>query len=81
VNGAVEMRSGALVHIPSLIKISSAIHKLIGWWKFTLTNRDCISLLYFFHNKERRLKIQHSEVLWSDSTKSKSYSQRVKRRA
>jgi hypothetical protein len=28
---AVEMRSGATIHIPSFINIASAIQKLVGW--------------------------------------------------
>jgi hypothetical protein len=41
----VEMGSGAMVCIPSFIKIGSGI-------------RDHLSLLSFFHNKESRLKTE-----------------------
>jgi hypothetical protein len=39
-----EMGSGAMIYIPSLIKIGSGIHG------------DLVSLLLFFQNKESRLK-------------------------
>jgi hypothetical protein len=42
------MGSGAMIYIPSFIKIGSAIPKLIGG--------DHISLVSFFQNKESRLK-------------------------
>jgi hypothetical protein len=31
------MGSGAMINIPSLIKIDSSIHKLMGWGGFTYT--------------------------------------------
>jgi hypothetical protein len=43
---AVEMRSGAMIYIPSFIKIGSAIQKLIG--VIHGQNVDHISLLSFF---------------------------------
>jgi hypothetical protein len=55
---AVEMGSGAMMQIPSFIKIGSGIQKLI--WRDTQTHRqhgDRISLLLFFQNKESMLKI------------------------
>jgi hypothetical protein len=54
---AVEMSSGAIMYIPTLIKIDSGIQKLIG--VHTQTHRehgDLISLLIFFHNKKRRIE-------------------------
>jgi hypothetical protein len=55
---AIEMGSGAMIHIPTFIKISSGIQKVIG--RDTKTHRqhcDFISLLSFFQNKESRLKM------------------------
>jgi hypothetical protein len=51
---AVEMGSGAMIYIPSLIKIGSAIQKLIGG--IHRQHSDRINLLLFFVNKESRLK-------------------------
>jgi hypothetical protein len=54
---AVEMSSGAMVYIPSFIKIGSGLQTLIG--EFTNTNRphgDLIRLILFFQNKESMLK-------------------------
>jgi hypothetical protein len=49
---AAEMGSGAMIYIPSFIKIGSAIQKLIGWGEegYTDTEKhsDRISLLLFF---------------------------------
>jgi hypothetical protein len=56
---AVEMGSGAMICIPSFIKIGSGIHKLMG--ADIRTHRqhgDLISLFLFFQNKESRLNIQ-----------------------
>jgi hypothetical protein len=51
-NQAVEMDSGAVIYIPSFIKIGSGVQKLIGGiHRHTQTHgqqRDLISLLYFF---------------------------------
>jgi hypothetical protein len=52
---AVEMGSGAMIHIPSFIKIGSAIQKLIGG--IQRQHGDLISLLLFFQNKESRPEI------------------------
>jgi hypothetical protein len=55
---AVEMGSGAMIYIPSFIKIGSGIQKLMGRGD-SQTHRqhgDCISLLSLFQNKESRLK-------------------------
>jgi hypothetical protein len=49
------MNSGAVIYIPSFMKIGSGIQKLIGG-----THRqhgDLISLLSFFKNEERLKKI------------------------
>jgi hypothetical protein len=51
---AVKMGSGAMIYIPSFMKIGSGIQKLIGG-----THRqhgDLIRLPVFFQNKESRLK-------------------------
>jgi hypothetical protein len=54
----VEMGSAALIYIPSFIKISLGIQKLIGRDSQThKENRVLISLLSFFENKECRLKM------------------------
>jgi hypothetical protein len=29
---AVELGSGAMIYVPSFIKIGSGVQKLIGWW-------------------------------------------------
>jgi hypothetical protein len=53
-NQAIEMGSGAVVYIPSFIKIGSGIQKLIGGiHRHTQTHthgqqRDLVSLLYIF---------------------------------
>jgi hypothetical protein len=55
----VEMGSGAVIYVPSFIKISSGFQKLIGGIH-THTHRqqrDLISLLLFFQNKESGLKM------------------------
>jgi hypothetical protein len=52
----VEMGSGAMIDIPSSVKIGSGIQKLIMW--DTDTHRqhgDLICLLLFFQNKESGL--------------------------
>jgi hypothetical protein len=54
---AIEMGSGAIIYIPSFIKIGSDIQKLIRG--VTDTQRgDRINLLPFFQNKESSLKIR-----------------------
>jgi hypothetical protein len=66
---AVEIDSGAMIYIPSFIKIGSGIRKLFGW--DTQTHRqhgDRISLLLFFRNKESRLKTQISLSFFSMGT-------------
>jgi hypothetical protein len=58
------MGSGTMIYVPSFIKIGSGVQKLIGGiHRHTQTNihthrqkRELISLLYFFQNKESRLK-------------------------
>jgi hypothetical protein len=56
------MGSGAVIYVPSFIKIGSGIQKLIsggeGGGVHTHTHRqqcDLMSQLLFFHNKESRL--------------------------
>jgi hypothetical protein len=56
-----ETGSGAMIYIPSPIKIGSVIQKFMGWRGDTQTQTDRqhgdrISLLLFFQNKESRLK-------------------------
>jgi hypothetical protein len=58
---AVEMGSGAMIYVPSFIKIDSGIQKLLGGDTHTETqtrrqHRDPISLLLFFQNNKNRLK-------------------------
>jgi hypothetical protein len=46
------MGSGAVIYVPSFIKIGSGIQKLIGGDTQTYRQqRDLISLLYFFQNR------------------------------
>jgi hypothetical protein len=66
---AVEMGSGAVIYVPSLIKIGSGIQKLIGEDTRThiQTNkhrqqRDLISLFYFF--KIRKVGSKYLYVDW-----------------
>jgi hypothetical protein len=47
-NYAVEMGSGAVICIPSFIKISSGVQKLIGGIHRHRQQHDLMSLLYFF---------------------------------
>jgi hypothetical protein len=54
------MDSGAVIYVPSFIKIGSGIQKLMGGGIYRHTHRqqrDLISLHYFFQNKESRLKM------------------------
>jgi hypothetical protein len=50
--------SGAMIYIPSFIKIGSGIQKLVGG-EYTDTHRagDLVSLFLFFQNKKSRLKL------------------------
>jgi hypothetical protein len=53
------MGSGAVIYIPGFIKIGSGVQKLIGGihrHTHTEKQRNLITLLYFFLNKESRLK-------------------------
>jgi hypothetical protein len=54
---AVEMGSGAVIYIPSFIKISSGIQKLIGVTQTHRQEGDHISLLSFPQIKRSKLKI------------------------
>jgi hypothetical protein len=56
----IEMGSGAIIYIPSFIKIGSGIQKLIGGGGIHRQHGDCLSLLLFFQNKKRRLKNKYS---------------------
>jgi hypothetical protein len=49
---AIEMGSGAMIHIPSFIKIGSGIQTLIGG--IHRQHGDLISLLLFFQNRKVR---------------------------
>jgi hypothetical protein len=50
---ATEMGSGAMIYIPSFIKTSSGIHKLIG--RDTQTARRSHKPTFIFQNKEIKL--------------------------
>jgi hypothetical protein len=49
---AVETGSGAMIYIPSFIKINSGIQKLIDDIHRHRQHEDPISILQFFQNKE-----------------------------
>jgi hypothetical protein len=52
------MGSGAVIYVPSFLKIGSGVQKLMGRDIHTHTHgqqRDLISLLLFFQNKESGL--------------------------
>jgi hypothetical protein len=53
---AVEMDSGAMIYIPSFVKIGLRIQKLIRGIHRHRQHGYCISLLLFLQNKESRLK-------------------------
>jgi hypothetical protein len=55
---ALEMGSSGMIYIPSFIKIVSGIQKLLGGIHIQIyrQQRDLISLILFFQNKEIRLK-------------------------
>jgi hypothetical protein len=53
---AIEMSSGAMIYIPSFIKIDSSIQKLMGWDLQTRRQHDdLIGIFLFFKNKKNRL--------------------------
>jgi hypothetical protein len=54
---AVEMGSGAMICIPSFVKIGSGVRNLMGGMH--RQQGDLISLLLFFQNKESRLKMKN----------------------
>jgi hypothetical protein len=64
VNYAVEMGSGAMIYIPSFIKIGSGIQELIGGGKGvhiyvdTQATWKSHTTTFFFFNKESRLEIE-----------------------
>jgi hypothetical protein len=49
---AIEMGSGAVIYLPSFIKIGSVIQKLIKEGYPDTQNGHLISILSFFQNKE-----------------------------
>jgi hypothetical protein len=52
------MGSGAMICLPSFIKIGSGIQNLIGGEEYTHKQEgDLISLLLFFENRESGLKL------------------------
>jgi hypothetical protein len=53
----IEMGSGAMIYIPSFIKIGSSIQKLIGGIHRHRQQGDLIYLLLFFQNKESGQKV------------------------
>jgi hypothetical protein len=53
----VEMGSGAVIHVPSFIKIGSGIETLTAGGGMHRQHGDRISLFLLFQNKESRLKI------------------------
>jgi hypothetical protein len=58
---SVEMHLGAMIYIPSFIKIGPGIQTLIGGNTYRKTHRqqgDLINLHVFFQNKGSRLKIK-----------------------
>jgi hypothetical protein len=60
---ASEMGSGAMIYIPSFIRIGSGIQKLIGARGFKDTQtawRSHKPTFIFFQNKESRLKVSKS---------------------
>jgi hypothetical protein len=52
---AVEMGSGAVIYVPTFIKIGSSIQKLIGG--IHRQHGDRISLFYFFENKYAKNRV------------------------
>jgi hypothetical protein len=52
------MGSGVVIYVPSFVEIGSGIQKLIGGIHRHREQRDLISLLYFFQNKESRLNVK-----------------------
>jgi hypothetical protein len=55
---AVEMGSGAIIYIPSFIKIGSGIRKLIVVLQTHKQYGDLISLFLFLQNNGNRLKVR-----------------------
>jgi hypothetical protein len=50
---AIEMGSGAMIYIPTIIKIGKGIQKLVGWVKHT--DSKVISQTYFYFLKIRKV--------------------------
>jgi hypothetical protein len=59
---AVQMGSGAMINIQSLIKIGSGIQKLIG--EINRQHGDLIGLFYFSQNKKSSLKQLSSNICY-----------------
>jgi hypothetical protein len=55
---AVEMGSGAMIYVPSFMKIGPGIQKLKGGGGTRRQHGDRISVLPFLQNKESRLKMK-----------------------
>jgi hypothetical protein len=63
------MDPGAMIYIPSFIKIGSGIQKLLGGFTYSQQG-DGISLLLFFRNKEGRPKmLRNYSTSFQDGTK------------
>jgi hypothetical protein len=60
-----EMGSGAMIYIPSFIKIGSVIQKLMGWGGLHRQHGNIISLHLFFQNKASRLKKRRNSPCFS----------------
>jgi hypothetical protein len=62
-NYIAEMSLGALIYVPNSVKIDSAIQKLIGGGGIHVQTdtqqRDLISLILFYQNKESRIKSEN----------------------
>jgi hypothetical protein len=70
---AVEMDTGAMIYIPSCIKIRhSKVNR--GNLQTHRQHGDHISLLSFFQNKESRLKKEHFIALWKGNVRNASSS-------
>jgi hypothetical protein len=69
-NYVAEMGSRAVIYVPSFIKIGSGIPKSMGGiHRHThRQQRDVLSLLFFFQNKESGLKKRYSSIFYSVQT-------------
>jgi hypothetical protein len=57
------MGSGAMIYVPSFIKIGSGIHKLMGGGGRYRQNGHLISLLLFFESKKSRFDSRQGQPL------------------